>query len=360
MSKTVFRRARHDEHADLVRLAKTSKYTQDYSNAQMFSSENAYAKGWIRVAEIDGVVVGLTCVRHKTRHPETMLYFVVTHPDYRSQSLGEQMLNDVMLHSPHRVMRLNVMKDNERAVNFYLRLGFKVVGTAIGEQALSLEKEYNLRPNHPMIVNLRGTSGSGKSTITRALMKSYASKTRVFVKGRDRPLGYILNHPGRRPLAVIGHYETDCGGCDTIKTIDEVYDIVRQCYQNGMDVFFEGLLLAAEYRRSEALHQDGLPLRVVALDTPLDVCVASVNQRREESYQRRLERTNAINSVKEELGHKPRPIPEPRGDVNPRNTESKYKATFSVLERLRKIGVPVFLVSREAALETIQELFDEA
>lgn len=146
------RPAYHQDHKEIVALAKRSKYTSDFSNAVMFSSERAYDNGWIKVAEKleetangrlqSGPIVAFTCVRHKTRVPETVLYFVQVAEEYRSLRLGEIMLDEVMRTGPHKTMRLNVMKDNERAIKFYERLGFAIVGEAIGGNAVAMTKEY--------------------------------------------------------------------------------------------------------------------------------------------------------------------------------------------------------------------------
>ena len=137
----VLEEAGQDDHKELVAIAKTSPYTKDFSNALMFSSQAAYDKGWIMKASLDGGVVGLTCVRHK-RNGVTMLYFVTVRPEHRSYGIGEKLLRWVMMRGPHDRMQLNVMKDNAKAVAFYLRLGFAVVGEAMKGQAHCMEKTF--------------------------------------------------------------------------------------------------------------------------------------------------------------------------------------------------------------------------
>ena len=141
MSKYNLRRATVDDHKKLVKLAAQSKYTRDFSNAMMFSSEAAYEKGWILcVEDAKGDIVGLSCVRHKVRAPETMLYFLVVDAAHRKNGLAELLLNSVMLQGPHNTMRLNVMKDND-AVGFYNKLGFKVISDeALKGEAFQMEK----------------------------------------------------------------------------------------------------------------------------------------------------------------------------------------------------------------------------
>lgn len=130
------------DHDEIVKVAKTSKYTRDFSNRVMFSSDAAYEKGWIRVAEEDGKIVGFTCVRHKVRDPKTMLYFVTVLPEYRRKGVAFLLLEETMHASPHTTMELNVMKDNEAAISFYNRHGFRIAGEAMGGEAHRLEREF--------------------------------------------------------------------------------------------------------------------------------------------------------------------------------------------------------------------------
>ena len=136
------RRAAMGDHAAICAIAKTSQYTRDFSNRLMFSSDAAYEKGWIMVAEQRGCqLLGFTCVRHKVREPVTMLYFITVHPDHRGRSIGERLLRRVMEYGPHDRMKLNVMKEN-RAVNFYKRLGFVIAGEALDGHAHCMVKDW--------------------------------------------------------------------------------------------------------------------------------------------------------------------------------------------------------------------------
>lgn len=134
------RAIKNEDHKAILKVAKTSKYTKDFGSI-MFSPDAAYEKGWIKVADMQGEIIAFTCVRHKVRELVTMLYFICVHPDHRDGFIGERMLESVMRESPHEVMALNVMKEN-RAVNFYDRMGFKIVGEAIKGQAHRMEKKF--------------------------------------------------------------------------------------------------------------------------------------------------------------------------------------------------------------------------
>ena len=143
----VYRPADPSEHAQLLLLAKRSPYTKDFSNRVMFSSGDAYAKGWIwcasdpRVEPDENPVVGFACVRHKVREPVTMLYFLAVQERWRRRRVGYRLLDNIMYAGPHSVMELNVMKEND-AVGFYQKLGFRIVGEGLKGQAYRMRGEW--------------------------------------------------------------------------------------------------------------------------------------------------------------------------------------------------------------------------
>ena len=183
-----------------------------------------------------------------------------------------------------------------------------------------------------MIINVRGTSGSGKSTVVRKIIDLFPRKCAIKVPNRKRPLCYVLNRDeaNYRPLLVVGHYETPCGGCDTILSINAAYDIVREGHSKGLDVLFEGLLLSADIRRTQALFDDGMPIKVIGMDVSLEECIASVNGRRW------------------------RKNPD-RPPVNVKNTYSKWKATQRTMEVLTESGLDCHWADRDKAVVLIKE-----
>lgn len=179
------------------------------------------------------------------------------------------------------------------------------------------------RASERVILNLRGTSGSGKSTIVRRVMECYKVSP-CYQLERRQPLAYIGDRDPGAALFVPGHYETPCGGCDTIKTVDEVYHLVEQGIAYNRDVIYEGIMVQDDVKRCAALHRRH-PLTVIALTTPIDVCLASVQKRRDE-----------------------------RGDerpLNPKNTISRAERVKRNAQRLRGMGVPVLFLDRDAALQ---------
>jgi hypothetical protein len=140
-----------------------------------------------------------------------------------------------------------------------------------------------------VIVNPRGTSGSGKTELVRRILADYGwgqsgQAEPIGRLGRRRPIAYRLRHPlGGRPLAVLGHYEATCGGCDTIRLEDggmnEAFRLAAAFAADGHDVLLEGLVLSGEHERSAALAA-AHPLHVLRLSTPLDRCIRNVIARR--------------------------------------------------------------------------------
>lgn len=183
-----------------------------------------------------------------------------------------------------------------------------------------------------MIINIRGTSGSGKSSLARRVMEQYKG-TRVRIKkdGRTRPYGYVLQRlDGGKALYVPGHYECPCGGCDTIKGLDEVFRLVREAHDAGLDVLFEGLIVCSDHNRTKALHDDGYPLLVVSLNLSVEECVKSINIRR---------RTKNPNAK----------------EVPPKNTESKWRTNNSIMTKFEAGGVKAEWHSRESGFDRICE-----
>lgn len=178
-----------------------------------------------------------------------------------------------------------------------------------------------------MILNVRGTSGSGKTELVRRFMAYVPDRWLPhYVPKRKRPLLYRTRPNDYPGVTVLGSYENECGGCDTIKTWDETFALVRQEHARGNHVLFEGLLLTAEIRRTLQLHLDGLPVKVALIDLPVETCLESVNARR----------------------RKKNPEAEP---VNPKNTESKWKGAQQAMRRFEAAGLPCFRGDRQAVLE---------
>lgn len=134
--------ATKDQHKELCRIAKQSPYTKDFSNI-IFSGDDCYEQGRIRVLEQGGKLLGFTCFRHRIRDRITVLYFVAVDSLIRGKGFGTILVND-LIKLADKGVEFKVMKDNP-AYNLYKRLGFRVIGEAYEGKAWVMIK--TLKPS---------------------------------------------------------------------------------------------------------------------------------------------------------------------------------------------------------------------
>lgn len=180
------------------------------------------------------------------------------------------------------------------------------------------------------IINIRGTNGSGKSTVVRQVMRHYAAVP-VLRTGRRQPIGYACAPPRAHvnKLWVPGHYNTACGGCDTITTVADAYEEVERGLEQGYDVLFEGIMTQdnQQYMFNWTAQQQSYRILVIGLTTFISDCIDGINSRREA-------RGNS----------KP---------VDPKNTIARERSVKNNLERLKQAGIDVRHLDREAALKAV-------
>lgn len=182
-----------------------------------------------------------------------------------------------------------------------------------------------------MIINIRGTSGSGKSTIVYKILDKAEYVAPIRVKGKIEACH--LRYPHLGDIYVIGQYETPCGGCDGIPTQDEVCRRVRKYAKKG-HVIFEGLIVTSCYKRYLDLFRKlKQPYRFMFLNTRIETCLKGVEKRRAKRG------TN-----------KP---------FNPANTISKYESTLRSIERAKEDNADYVITSRNKAVEEILCLLEQ-
>jgi hypothetical protein len=125
-----------------------------------------------------------------------------------------------------------------------------------------------------MLINLRGTSGSGKSTAVLGLLAQCPHKPIYGALGR-LPEAYALC---ARQVFIIGPYTSYCGGCDRILPFALIPKLIEK-YAEQRHVVFEGLLISTCYGVIGQLMETRESV-VMFLDTPLDVCIERVEARR--------------------------------------------------------------------------------
>lgn len=130
----------------------------------------------------------------------------------------------------------------------------------------------------PLIVNIRGNSGSGKTWLTREFMK-VCQHPKPLNDGEDTLMEYR-----KKKWVVLGRYTNACGGCDTIKTQQEIIDRVETYSKKGYNVWLEGLIMSTIYGSVGAYSEKfGDRWLFVYLDTPLELSIARIKARRKEA-----------------------------------------------------------------------------
>lgn len=184
-----------------------------------------------------------------------------------------------------------------------------------------------------MIINIRSTGGSGKSTLVKKIMALYSARTPNYIEGRKQPFFTVCTHPtlSGRELLVPGHYNVACGGCDTLKSPQQVFDII---HAHGVlmdrDVLFEGIIVGDDFARIAKLSEERPgEVEVIVLSTPIDECLRSIEARREaKGNAKPLDPKNTVNR-----------------DANLRNR---------MMPRLRKAGVTLYELDRDGAYEHVR------
>lgn len=173
-----------------------------------------------------------------------------------------------------------------------------------------------------MIINVRGTSGSGKTYAVRRMMEQLDGDLLVYSEGdffrEGKVIAHCLHHR-MQPVYVIGNYSSNvCGGCDTIGTQNLVCSTVRHFAQFG-HVVFEGLIISHLFARYVALSKEfeayGEHMVFVYLDTPIELCLDRVRQRR-----------LAAGNTK---------------PLDPTNTISKHESVHTCFDKMQEAGMDV-------------------
>ena len=151
-----------------------------------------------------------------------------------------------------------------------------------------------------MIVNVRGTHGSGKTTISHRLINEHPHEALVepaefegtstkkdgtvepYLKRFKKANAHrIPGAPGSTDLIIVGRYQS---GCDGILPQEIIEDMLRYWAPQG-HLVWENVLVSANVGRwgrlETELREAGNPSVWAHLDTPADVCLARVEARRE-------------------------------------------------------------------------------
>lgn len=194
-----------------------------------------------------------------------------------------------------------------------------------------------------MIIQIAGTSGSGKSHLVRDFMSwidaNGGALTERRVGSRATPLGYDVCLPkagGSRPrgasLHIVGAYDSPTGGCDTIRDVVQLYDLILEEHNKGIDILYEGLFVMNHTRGPKLVEQVDGAMVVLQLTTPFATCVNSINNRRDARGEGKL--------------------------VNKENTRSNFVRAENYCKKMAAAGAGVIKVRRDQGLDTLLELLE--
>lgn len=189
-----------------------------------------------------------------------------------------------------------------------------------------------------VIVNLKGTHGSGKSSVVRALIAHCGMVAKL--RFNNKEAGYRCRY-GEQPLFVLGKYKTACGGIDASFSYKGAADDVMRCLEllaakghvvcEGVAMSMYGFERLANFADSQKAK--GNKVIFALLDTPVELCVERVRQRRRE------------------VGN--------RKPFNPEKLLDKYASIHRAQERLRAAGYAARVLPHEEPLQTLLRWFEE-
>jgi hypothetical protein len=174
---------------------------------------------------------------------------------------------------------------------------------------------------HKLVVQIRGTSGSGKTWQVMAALGYWQPVM--------SPCGHFpLYNLSENRVAVIGVYGEVNRGCDRLGSAHTIYDLTCSLLDGQAEaILAEGLLLSNDVKWTAQL-QD-FDLRVLFLSTPLDVCLRQLESRREQAGNKR--------------------------PLNPMVTSNRVRHIKSARTRLQEFGVWCPMVSPGQAVREILE-----
>jgi len=189
------------------------------------------------------------------------------------------------------------------------------------------------------VVAIKGTNGSGKSTVVRALLDRLGKQSILRVNSKEA--GYRCRYEDGS-LFVLGKYKTACGGLDSSFSYSGAADDLLLCIDKLAaqgHVVCEGVIAITSYghnrmtRFADKLKRKGHRMIFAHIDTPAEMCIERVRQRRMEAGNRK--------------------------PFNPEKLLDKYQSILKSQEQLLKAGYDARILPHEEPLQTLLRWFEE-
>ena len=150
------------------------------------------------------------------------------------------------------------------------------------------------------VFSIRGTNGSGKTYTARKVMEACESGFKVNTEMSNGVKVSVYEQ-----FVIIGSYARVCGGCDSVKTPQLVWDAVVEAAEHK-NVIYEGVIVGNVWEptvtlveRLKLIPAEFIP---ICLNTDFDQAVANMNKRRADAGKEPLEdNTNIMTNHKKNL-----------------------------------------------------------
>jgi len=200
-----------------------------------------------------------------------------------------------------------------------------------------------------LLINLRGTSGSGKTFIVRKFFELFGV-THLDKQGIKKLSDGRVNldyYPGaarveihgwNSPIYFIGNYRPECGGLDTVPSQESCAKWALHHLSQG-HVICEGLLTSGLgpggiFCRT-VMEKAQTQARFVFLDTPIEKCIERIYERRKG-----------------------------RGDNRPLKENDhagkKHRQIQNVIYTMRKMGYPIHMINHEFGYDQVYAMLKGA
>ncbi len=195
-----------------------------------------------------------------------------------------------------------------------------------------------------LLLNVRGTSGSGKTTIVRKFMEEYGVEhipkwgdKKQYLQGKGFPGAAKVVVPGwQSPIYFIGNYSSPgCGGLDTVYSQEDSITLAIKYLQEG-HVICEGLLTSGlgpgGIFCKKGMAEVPSQMRFLFLNTTLEQCIENVNKRR-----RSMGNMEVFTDEKKHL-------------------TKKYLQIQNVIRTMTSLNYPIHMLDFEAGYEQVRAM----
>lgn len=133
------------------------------------------------------------------------------------------------------------------------------------------------------LISLRGTNGSGKSTIPFSFINSDEDTFEITYEVEGKPKVMATVCPNHKWL-FLGSYKTKCGGLDSYRTTEQTKDSLRMLWYLPYNVLLEGILASTVFSTYSDLFKElnkdnSRDVTIASLIPPLETCFDRISMR---------------------------------------------------------------------------------